>query len=160
MSLPWHKCITAQFLFNSFFCSKIETISVLTFFTLVTERAAFSQLALVCARHGMKSPTYNHGLFYRLLARHSLEQTWTLKDPLSWVLKWHLTSLPGLQNAPARHTPVWKKWTKLHPIAEAVTTKQQPSSQGEFFLESNFSAHRLIKHSKGASVAHVQCLKY
>lgn len=42
----------------------------------------------------------------------------------------------------------------------AVTTEPQPSPQGDFFLERDFSAHRLIKHRKGASVAHVQCLKY
>lgn len=36
---------------------------------------------------GCEISHYNHGLFYRLLARHSLGQTWTLKDPLSWVQK-------------------------------------------------------------------------
>lgn len=60
----------------------------------------------------VESLSCNADLFYRLLVRRSLEQTWTPKDPLSWPRRWPLTSSRPRENAPPRPTATWRKWTK------------------------------------------------
>lgn len=52
------------------------------------------------------------GLFYRPLARPSLGQTWTLKDPLRWPQKWPLSCLHTLENVLLRPTATWRRWTR------------------------------------------------